>query len=181
MKQQMTELIFFDNDCISSFLWVSRESLLALLYPGRMVLPQQVYEELRVVPSLFAGINTFINNKRISVEQMQNGTPEADLYTKLLYSPEAGYLPIDKGEAAAIALAKTRSGVLASNNLKDISQYISLYNLKFITTAEILLESLDGHLISEGQGNVIWKDMLNRRRTLPTATFSEYLASRVKK
>jgi hypothetical protein len=53
-----------------------------------------------------------------------------------------------------------------------------LFKLKYITTGGILIEALNGRLITEGQGNVIWKDMLNKQRKLPAATFSDYLAGR---
>ena len=42
----MTDKLFFDTDCISSFLWVKEENLLLKLYPGAVVLPKQVYDEL---------------------------------------------------------------------------------------------------------------------------------------
>jgi hypothetical protein len=38
----MTDKLFFDTDCISSFLWVKEENLLLKLYPGIVVLPKQV-------------------------------------------------------------------------------------------------------------------------------------------
>jgi hypothetical protein len=42
----LTDSLFFDTDCISAFLWVRNESLLPQLYPGRIVIPRPVYEEL---------------------------------------------------------------------------------------------------------------------------------------
>ena len=42
----MTETVYFDTDCLSAFLWVNNQSLLAQLYPGRIVLPKEVYIEL---------------------------------------------------------------------------------------------------------------------------------------
>jgi len=42
----MTSKLFFDTDCISSFLWVKQEKILFHLYPGRIMLPVQVYVEL---------------------------------------------------------------------------------------------------------------------------------------
>lgn len=48
----MTDIYFFDTDCISAFLWVRNESILAKLYPGRIVLPTQVYDEIKRVPPL---------------------------------------------------------------------------------------------------------------------------------
>ena len=42
----MTEPLFFDTDCISAFLWVNNESILSKLFPGRIVIPKEVYDEL---------------------------------------------------------------------------------------------------------------------------------------
>ena len=42
----MTETVYFDTDCLSAFLWVNNQSILAQLYPGRIVLPKEVYIEL---------------------------------------------------------------------------------------------------------------------------------------
>lgn len=41
----MTEPLFFDTDCLSAFLWVNDHSLLALLYPGRIVIPAEAYDD----------------------------------------------------------------------------------------------------------------------------------------
>lgn len=53
----MTDIYFFDTDCISAFLWVRNESILAKLYPGRIVLPTQVYDEIKRVPPLLQRID----------------------------------------------------------------------------------------------------------------------------
>ena len=42
----LTKDIFIDTDCISAFLWVRNESLLSQLYPGRVVMPKPVYDEI---------------------------------------------------------------------------------------------------------------------------------------
>lgn len=64
----MTEKYFFDTDCLSAFLWVREESILARLYAGRIVLPTQVYNELQRVPHLLARVDTLKNNGDLSIE-----------------------------------------------------------------------------------------------------------------
>ena len=64
----MTEKYFFDTDCLSAFLWVREESILARLYAGRIILPAQVYNELQRVPHLLARVDTLKNNGDLSVE-----------------------------------------------------------------------------------------------------------------
>ncbi len=42
----LTKELFIDTDCISAFLWVGNESLLSQLYPGKVVMPKPVYDEI---------------------------------------------------------------------------------------------------------------------------------------
>lgn len=93
----------------------------------------------------------------------------------MTYTPKSGYKIIGKGEAAAISLAVANNGILASNNLRDVNQYINMYNLPNITTGDILFEALNSNIITEPQGNKIWIDMLNKARKLPTCDFTTYL------
>jgi len=68
---------------------------------------------------------------------------------------------------------------LASNNLRDVADYVKAYNLRHITSLTILEAALNRNLITETQGNTIWAARLAKRRKLPNATFSEYLSSHV--
>ena len=44
----------------------------------------------------------------------------------------------------------------------------------------ILIEAMDAGIITEAEGNTIWAGMIRKRRTHPTATFSDYLANFLK-
>jgi predicted nucleic acid-binding protein len=109
--------------------------------------------------------------------KIMTNTEEYNFYHELVISPQKGQKIIGRGEAAALALAKVRNGIIASNNLKDISRYVSLYNLDYVTTCDILVEALNKELIDESLGNKIWNNMLQKRRLLPASTFSDYLKS----
>lgn len=176
----LTEPLFFDNDCLSAFLWIDNESILAKLYPGRIVIPTQVYNELshpglNHIKKMKAQVDKLFMNGQATLESIMIGSTEYDLFVKLTKNPDPGHKIIGDGEAAAIALAKERNGILASNNLKDISDYVQLYNLKHVTTGAILKEAMTAGLINEEQGNTIWKNMLNKKRRLGYKSFSEYL------
>ena len=73
MTRLTTELpLYFDTDCLSAFLWIKDESLLTQLYPGRVVIPKQVYDELGRVPHLRARIDTLLNRGDASVMEIQS-------------------------------------------------------------------------------------------------------------
>lgn len=173
----MTEPLFFDTDCLSAFLWVNNQSLLAQLYPGRVVIPAEVYSELSrpSIPHLKSRVDGMVANRDARIESIQVDTETYRLYRKMVFAPDPGHLIIGAGEAASIALAKEKDGILASNNLSDVSAYVSEYGLQHKTTGDILKEALEKGLITETVGNKLWQDMLNKRRKLGYPTFTDYL------
>jgi len=174
----MTEPIFLDTDCLSTFLCVGQENLFLQLYAGRIGIPRQVYFELGKVQFMKNRVDALLNAKRVVLYQIAAGTAAGNLYLKLTEHPDQGYKIIGTGEAAAIVLAREYDGILGSNNMRDILPYIKLFNLRHRTSADIMVEALEHHLISEGQGNVIWRDMLQHNRKLPADTFTEFLKNR---
>ena len=178
----MTDSLYLDTDCISSFLWVKEERLLTSLYSGKIKIPQQVYNELSYpgTPQLKARVDVLINNGDAVIEHILTDTPEFGLYSKLTTSPEKGHGIIGKGEAAVIALASTSGGIVASNNLKDIAAYASELELQHVTTGDILIKALEAALITEYEGNVIWSAMLAKRRKLGAVSFSDYISTHTK-
>lgn len=175
-----TEPLFFDTDCISAFLWVDNESILANLYPGRIVIPGQVYTELshpglNHLKGMRAQIDILVQRGDAVVKSIIVGSKTYALYHKLTQNPAPGHKIIGLGEAAAISMAKDCGGILASNNLKDISCYVQEYGLAHITTGAIMKEAMSEGLIGEAMGNTIWQNMLKRRRKLGYLSFSDYL------
>ena len=169
----MTDSLFFDTDCISAFLWVRNESLLAQLYPGRIVIPRPVYNELsnpRIV-HLKVRIDALVSTGQAEIVKIIVGTQEYNMFYKLTVEPDKGQKLIGKGEAAPIALAKENGGIVASNNLSDIGDYVKEFQLKHITTGDILVEAYNKGLITENEGNTIWASMLAKQRKLRTASF----------
>lgn len=173
----MTDKLFFDTDCISAFLWVKEENILFKLYPNRVVLPKQVFDELAnpSIPHIKRKVQELCSKGEVSTKEILVNTDEYKIYHQLTVSPPKGVRIIGKGEAAAIALAKAYNGIIASNNLKDISDYVKKYDLEHVTTGDILVTALNKGYIDEPTGNKIWNNMIRKQRLLPTDTFSEYL------
>lgn len=176
------EEMFFDTDCISSFLWVKRGDIIIDLFTGKIILPKPVYDELKnpIIPHIGNEIDSMNTKEILEVLDIEVGSEAYEIYIELAIKPKDGRRPIGKGEAAAIALAKVNNGVIASNNLRDIMYYVEKYNLKHVTTGDILLKALNDKEITEDEGNCIWKKMLSKRRKLPTKTFSEYIKNKDK-
>lgn len=174
----MIDDLFFDTDCLSSFLWIDDTNIITKLYGGKIILPDPVYQELSnpSIPHIKNKVDALLNNQDVKIKNIEAGTKEYRLY-KSLVNGRNGQKIIGHGEAGGIALAKAYNGILASNNYKDIASYINKYNLRHIDTATILVEALKQKIITETQGNSIWQAMLSKRRKLPAKTFSDYLQS----
>ena len=173
----LIDSIYFDTDCISSFLWVKEERLLTSLFKGKIKIPQQVYNELSYpgIPQIKARIDTLINSGEVVIEQIFTGTPEFGFYTKITTSPDKSHIVIGKGEAAAITLAFASGGIVASNNLRGIAEYVSELNLQHFTTGDILTKGYHASLITEDEGNMIWSAMLSKKRKIGATSFSDYM------
>ncbi|MDD3997454.1 MAG: hypothetical protein PHH86_07075 [Sphaerochaetaceae bacterium] len=170
----MTDPIYFDTDCLSSFLWIKREHILYELYPGKLVVPYETYSELSKVRHLQVQTDNLIIQQKLKIEHIQVASQTFELFLRLT-TPKKGLAAIGNGEAACIALAVIKHGFFASNNMRDIAHYVELYNLSHLTTAIILKEALCRSIITEAEGNLMWVSMLQRRRKLPNDTFSDYL------
>lgn len=158
-------------------MWVRKEDIVTNLYTGKIILPQPVYNELSnpSIPHIKRRIKELCDNNLVSTQQIEVGSEEYNIYHKLAILPPKGEVKIGKGEATAIALVKVYGGTIASNNLKDISKYVEKYNLKHVTTGDILIKALNDGLITEDDGNDIWRKMKSKKRMLPTDTFSEFI------
>lgn len=88
----MTDKLFFDTDCISSFLWVKEENILFKLYPGRIVLPKQVFNELSnpSIPHIKRRVSELCLNGEVSTKEILANTDEYKLYHELAVSPPKG-------------------------------------------------------------------------------------------
>ena len=173
----MTDSIFFDTVCISAFLWVNDESLLEKLYGGNIIIPKQVYDELNKpsISHLKDRIDQLVERGTASIMVIEITSQEFKTYRALVNPSDKYQKVIGKGEAASIALAKQYNGTLGSNNLRDVKKYVDEYNLKHVTTADILVEAFSRKLITDEQGNEIWSEMLKKRRKIGGNSFTEYL------
>lgn len=178
----LTDSLFFDTDCLCAFLWVNHESLLPQLYPEKIIIPKPVYIELSrpCVVHLKKRIDTLLDHNLVSIQDIDIQSEEYKLYYQLTEAPKKGHKIIGNGEAASISLAKQYGGIVASNNLKDISSYIAEFHLQHLTTGDILIEALERKIITESEGEVIWSEMLAKRRKLGAGSFTSYLKQKQK-
>lgn len=163
----MTSRVFIDTDCISAFLWVGTEYLLEKLYSGKIVIPQEVYDEINIptIPHLKSRIDQLVAKGSAEIVSIDIGTEEYALYRDLTRNHDSNKV-IGKGEAASISLAKKHNGILGSNNLRDVKPYVEEFSLEHMTTGDILVEAFKAQFITEQDGIISGIICLKRKGKL---------------
>lgn len=169
----MIKRVFFDTDCISSFFKVGERNVIEDLFNARVVFPEEVYEELSHpgVPHLKKQADSMLAKGTASVEAINVGSNAFFIFRKLT-SPYNRPV-IGKGEGAAIALAYTEGGILASNNLRDVARYVEEYDLEHYTSLKILIMAEEQGLLTGLECESIWRAMKKNGIKLPEGNYEE--------
>ena len=162
--------LILDTDLLSSYAWVKRLDILERLYSGQMIILDEVMEELYRVSHLAASVQSCISNGSIRTLSLNAASPEAlDL---AIYSETGIY---GRGESACMAYLNHNPGTMGSNNLADIKRFCLDNDKQLVTTGDTLYQALNSKLITLDEGNRIWSQMLDKKRKLPTSSFSEFI------
>lgn len=168
--------VFYDTDCLECFLFVDAGHILEELF-SKIIIPEQVYSEIMaentpaIVKKNFKNLkNRFVEIKEISFLSQEYTT--YNLIKKDLWS-KTGKI-CGSGESAAITLAHLNNGLVASNNLSDVEEYIESLDIELITSSMILSKAVERDIISKENADDLWKGMINKGIKLPKESFSDY-------
>ena len=164
--------LLLDADFLSSFAWVNRLDILEKLYSGKMIVLEEVMVELSRVGHLASRVQTSIASGSIDLVAMLADSPEALELARLLELGRYG-----RGEAACMAYLKRNKGSMASNNLADVKTFCDANHKFLLTTAQVLHQAYNEGVVGLEDADKIWSDMIGKRRKLPAASFSHYLAN----
>ena len=169
----MIELpLVLDSDVLSSFAWVNRLDILEKLYAGKMIVLEEVINELRKIKHIGKRVESCIAKGSIVLEAMPVDAPEALELARLLERGRYG-----RGEAACLAYLKYNYGSLGSNNVSDVKIVCSDKNICLLTVPDIINNAVQAGIITIEEANEVWIDMINKMRKLPTKSFHEYLVA----
>lgn len=172
----MNKPVFYDTDCLESFLFVDAGYVLEELF-SKIVIPEQVYEELMHDTTPPDVKTNFKKLKKgfVEIRELPFLSQEYSTY-KLI---ERGFWSktnkvCGKGESATMALAHLNNGIVASNNLSDVEEYIESLDIELITSSMILSKAVEKDIVSEDTADILWKGMDKEGIDLPKNSFSEY-------
>ena len=174
--KMLTDPVFFDADCLSSFLTTHEEDVLVELYGHRICVPAVVYRELSPPwrPDLRDDIGGFLTSGKATLQDIDVGSEAHDLFRQLTNPSSPGVMALGKGEAACLVLPRANKGMVASNNLRDVMSLVRKYHLRLATTGIIIHEAIGRQIITRGQAVIVWEQMIDRGFWLGAPTYDDY-------
>lgn len=174
--------IYFDSDFLISFLCLNDNNfhIVEKTYNNHeYIIPKEVLSELerRNTSIVMIRIRKLISDNKISIYEMDIND-EASTLKYILQTKRVRAKKMDAGEAAASALCCCNNGILASNNMKDVSLYVELQDIKHITTSRVLVEAFNEGIIKMKQASAIWSKLIVYGRNMPRNSFQEFLESK---
>lgn len=170
--------IFVDTDFLSCFLWTKKGSLISRMFPDYQIfVPYSVQEEIkRKLPGLkplqLQYYNAKGNCQIIECDMLDTDSEDYQLFVILTSRGYHGGKLIGKGEASSIVWAKNHHGILASNNLRDVSAYVKAFNIPHLTTCDILLKAYRENYEVESDLELLWQEMIQLKNKLLLSIFS---------
>ena len=141
-------------------------------------MPERVYMELnrkKTNPNVKNNLKLLIDEGFVEIEKIEFASQEYYDYTCMIEGYWTDDVPIGFGEAAAMALALKYNGIVASNNLSDVSNLAKLDEVPILTFSMIMSFCLELNLMSRDEINSIWKELINNtNQKLPKNSFDEY-------
>ena len=172
----MNKPVFYDTDCLESFLVVDAGYILEKLF-SKIIIPEQVYNELMDdnTPPIVKTNFKKLKEGFVEIREIPFTSQEYTTYKSI----ERGFWSqtgkvCGKGESAAMALAHLNNGIVASNNLSDVEEYIESLDIELITSSMILSKAVKNDIVSDEDANVLWKGMVEEGIDLPRDSFTDY-------
>lgn len=147
-----------DSTVIFNFCNIGRFNILSQLSAGNMILPADVKIEIGT-DSIAAPIIEQAIGDKIVEEYVINYTCDSE-EIKMYINIRKRY---GAGEAACIAIAKSFSATVASDDMRAAPRICNKYGIDLIGTLGILYEAYEKSLIDREEGQVILEDMINIR------------------
>ena len=172
----MNKPVFYDTDCLESFLFVDAGYILEMLF-SKIIIPEQVYNELMDdnTPAIVKTNFKKLKDGFVETKEIQFASQEYTTYKSIKkgFWSKTGKI-CGKGESAAMALAHLNNGIIASNNLSDVEEYIESLDIELITSSMILSKAVENDIVSENTANILWKGMVDEDIYLPRDSFMDY-------
>lgn len=158
--------IILDADVIIHFNKADRLGLLTQIYPNKLCLLKDVFNEV------------FKGDLKKRIENLLSMKLVVEIDFSSDFKVLAEYAKLKKrfgpGESACMAYCKFNKDVLASSNLRDIKTYCEENQIQYLTTMDFLNAAYEKELINEADCDFFIYNVISKGSRLPFKTIAEY-------
>lgn len=168
--------ILLDADVIIHFFKGGKLSMLPRILPEyQFVLLDVVKREIPLIMML--EMDRLITvDKTIAEVQFGATSGEVKEYARLT---SADGLALGRGESACMVYCRYHNDVLASSNLKDVTDYCNEHNIKYLTTVDLLFYAIQHSLMSKEEALRFIKKVVSLGSRLPEVDFDLYTCDKL--
>lgn len=175
MTAQKTKILL-DADVIIHFFKGGKLSMLPGILPEyQFVLLDVVKREIPLIMML--ELDRLITVDKTVAEVQFGATPgEVKEYARLT---SADGLVLGRGESACMVYCRYHKDVLASSNLKDVTDYCNEHNITYLTTVDLLFYAIQHSLITKEEALQFIKKVVSLGSRLPEVDFDLYTCDKL--
>lgn len=169
----MIKPVFYDTDCLSSFLQINRIDLLKKEY-SKIIISVEVKDELfnkNTPEKVKTRLTSLIQERYVEIKDLEFGSAEFNQYYAFITDDKTE--DVGKGELSVISLAIAKNGILASNNLNDVCYFVKKYNLEHVTTSKIIVTCYEKGYLTFDEVDKIWEE-LRKNPKHPQMSFKDF-------
>lgn len=168
MNTKTKKRILLDTDVISHFIKGGKILILPKIFRNTKIILDIVSKELKQRKNYKNFTDNLINFNLIEEVSFTADKQILAEYAKLNKS-------YGKGESACMAYCKYNKDVLASSNLRDISQYCEDNEIEYVTTMDFLVEAKETKIMTEAECDEFIYNVKSKDSKLPVDTLAEYI------
>ena len=164
--------IVLDADVIIHFVKAGQFSLLLDIFPEyQYLILDVVYDEVTVSRAMKTQID---NTLTFFASRIANVRFEPKGESRLEYARLRNTLLLGKGESACMVYCRDNKEVLGSSNLRDIKEYCSLNQIKYLTTLDFLYYAFIRKKMTKEEVDAFIAEVVAKGSKLPAADIEKY-------
>lgn len=164
--------IVLDADVIIHFVKAGQFSLLLDIFPEyQYLILDVVYDEVTVNRAMKTQID---NTLTFFASRIANVRFEPKGESRLEYARLRNTLLLGKGESACMVYCRDNKEVLGSSNLRDIKEYCSLNQIKYLTTLDFLYYAFIRKKMTKEEVHAFIAEVVAKGSKLPAADIEKY-------
>ncbi len=170
MAKNKIKDILIDADVVSHFISGGQILILNKIFPNRILILDNVYNELKRLTSRAREVDNLIHFKIL--HKIPFPTSNAEMFKEYLHIKKVMFK--GDGESACLAYVRYYDDIIGSSNLSDVKRYCDFHTIELLTTMDFLCKAKRKGLLTDQQCDDFIGNVLKAGSKLPVNKMSKY-------